>query len=698
MDRPFSAYTGDEPYVFVSYSHSDSSAVYPELVWLKESGFNVWYDEGIEAGTEWREELAKAIKSANLLVYFVTRDSVQSENCRKEVNFAVDEGIPIVAIHVEAVELPSGLKLTLSDRQAILKYEISKDEYQHKLQTRISSYLELEIVQPVQKQAKKTVPALAVVGGVLVLAVGFFVYNQQDVQPITDAPTDQTKEETTPEQPTSNESEQVDLAAMHSIAVLPFANMSTNEEIGFFADGLSEDILDDLTQTKRVKVASRSASFQFAERGVDPSLVGEKLNVAYLLEGSVRQKGEELRITAQLIRTGDSFHVWSKTYERILADGFDMQTAVASNIAHVAVAKLRIDILRNYGREHMPQYAGVDPVAMEHYLNGQEEIANIFIGEGGDYGAAVQFLENAVAVDPDFAYPYPLIAWGYLTRHALQGFSLDKSRTGAYNAISRAIALNPDTYELNYQRTRIYLLLDLDYARVEQESRQYLIQNPKTFVYSMNLSDIALREGRTRAALTLIANLTELAESLSASGQIFSIIALHRWTVGDNEAALRASTRALKLILIGPDRRLVLVLHSLILVMLDRIEEAIPYIDQGWELDRNFNPERYIYLFAKTGEVEKAKSILIDQHYIPTNHFFLAMGYLALGDINNTFNEIEAGIENHDSLLVQTLLVADEWDPIRDDPRFGEMLELLDSKVTHTEQYLSERKLAQGVQ
>ena len=98
---------------------------------------------------------------------------------------------------------------------------------------------------------------------------------------------------------------------MRSIAVLPLTNMSTSKEIVFFADGLSEDILDSLTQTKRVKVAFRSATFQFVERGVAPSLVGEKLQVAYLLEGSVRQQSEEVRITAQLIRTADNFHVWS---------------------------------------------------------------------------------------------------------------------------------------------------------------------------------------------------------------------------------------------------------------------------------------------------------------------------------------------------------------------------------------------------
>jgi hypothetical protein len=122
VDRPFPAYSGDEPYIFVSYAHNDARKVYSELSWLHDLGFNLWYDEGIEAGTEWREELAKAIEDAKLVIYFVTSDSVQSENCRKEVNFAVSEHIPIVAIHLEGVELPSRLKLTLSDRNTLLSF------------------------------------------------------------------------------------------------------------------------------------------------------------------------------------------------------------------------------------------------------------------------------------------------------------------------------------------------------------------------------------------------------------------------------------------------------------------------------------------------------------------------------------------------------------------------------------------------
>ena len=115
MERPFAAYKGDEPYVFVSYAHRDDALIYPQLVWLNDRGFNIWYDHGIEAGTEWREEIARSIRNSQVLVYFVTDESVQSDNCKKEVNYAIDEHIPIIAIHMTSVELPGGLKLTLSE-------------------------------------------------------------------------------------------------------------------------------------------------------------------------------------------------------------------------------------------------------------------------------------------------------------------------------------------------------------------------------------------------------------------------------------------------------------------------------------------------------------------------------------------------------------------------------------------------------
>ena len=128
------------------------------------------------------------------------------------------------------------------------------------------------------------------------------------------------------------------------------------------------------------------------------------------------------------------------------------------------------------------------------------------------------------------------------------------------------------------------------------------------------------------------------------------------------------------------------------------MEEVKPWIDEAWRLNGHISPERYIYAFAMIGETSKARDILADSRYELSNHFFLALGHLALGDIDKTFTAIEAGIEEHNPFLISSMTLAECWDPIRDDPRFNEMLALLDAKVTHTEQYLKDHKISPAAQ
>jgi DNA-binding winged helix-turn-helix (wHTH) protein/TolB-like protein len=133
VERPFQAYEGDKPYVFACYAHDDKAEVYPELVRLRNSGVNLWYDEGIAPGSEWSDTLASHIERCAVFLYFVTPRSVVSEHCRREVNFALEQSCGILAVHLERTELPSGLQLTLSNRQAILKFDEPPAVYEAKL-------------------------------------------------------------------------------------------------------------------------------------------------------------------------------------------------------------------------------------------------------------------------------------------------------------------------------------------------------------------------------------------------------------------------------------------------------------------------------------------------------------------------------------------------------------------------------------
>ena len=121
MERPFPAYKGTDPYVFVCYAHDDAALVYPEMEHLKEAGFRIWYDEGISPGSAWRDEVALALTQCSVFLYFVSPRSVSSTNCLQEVNFCLSRERTLLSVHLEETTLPAGLELSLSDRQAIIR-------------------------------------------------------------------------------------------------------------------------------------------------------------------------------------------------------------------------------------------------------------------------------------------------------------------------------------------------------------------------------------------------------------------------------------------------------------------------------------------------------------------------------------------------------------------------------------------------
>ena len=132
---PFPAYWGNEPYLFISYAHADAQMIYKEIVKFHNQGYNVWYDEGISPGNEWTDDIAEALTKCALFVVFFTPRSAISPNVQNEINFAIDEKIPFIAIHLEPTILPSGIKLRIGSKQAILKYNMSEEEYDYKYQT-----------------------------------------------------------------------------------------------------------------------------------------------------------------------------------------------------------------------------------------------------------------------------------------------------------------------------------------------------------------------------------------------------------------------------------------------------------------------------------------------------------------------------------------------------------------------------------
>ena len=128
-DAPFPAYEGDEPYIFISYSHDDSELVFTEIEKFHKDGYNVWYDEGITSGEGWHEIVENSILNSSLLVFFISENAIDSKNVRNEVFLADDEDIPIIKIYLEECELKHGLNMSLKSSPQILKYAINEKEY-----------------------------------------------------------------------------------------------------------------------------------------------------------------------------------------------------------------------------------------------------------------------------------------------------------------------------------------------------------------------------------------------------------------------------------------------------------------------------------------------------------------------------------------------------------------------------------------
>ena len=180
-----------------------------------------------------------------------------------------------------------------------------------------------------------------------------------------------------------------------SVAILPFESMGPEEDGGYFADGIAEEITNVLAGLSDLHVAARTSAFAFKGQRTDIREIGQRLNVAYLVEGSVRRSGDALRITAQLVDTSTGYHVWSERFDRSAGDVFAIQDEIAG-----AVAKRLSEHVRRSGASPRPVTRSSELGAYETYLKGRQLIAE-FAADGVVRAAAC--FEESIAADPDFA-------------------------------------------------------------------------------------------------------------------------------------------------------------------------------------------------------------------------------------------------------------------------------------------------------
>jgi adenylate cyclase len=324
---------------------------------------------------------------------------------------------------------------------------------------------------------------------VLALALGYFAFDKFVLDPARDAKLAQASAKAGAEQ-ALQKARGTDFSS-HSIAVLSFVNMSSDEEQEYFSEGLSEELLNLLAKIPELRVAARTSSFSYKGKDTKVAQIGEELNVAHVLEGSVRKSGNQIRITAQLIKTDNGFHVWSKTYNRTLSDIFATQDEIATSV----VEALKVSILGA-----IPTQQETNPEVYALYLQGK-----FFNDQRDDESVkkALATLKRALAIDPNYApawvelnITYSLLARaGTLTR--AEGSRLARS------AVDRALAI--DSNMASAWAARVYLMrADRDWAGAQAAIERAIELDPNSHSVISAAGALAGTQGQFPKAIDLL--------------------------------------------------------------------------------------------------------------------------------------------------------------------------------------------------
>jgi TolB-like protein len=453
------------PDIFLSYSREDHAVAARIAAALQQEGLDVWWDQALNAGDAYDRVTEQALESARAVVVLWSKHSVESRWVRAEATTADRLGT-FVPVMIEPCKRPIMFELTQSADLSGWKGDRTDDAWRSLVASirrflgRAQGAAAAPAAAPAAARLPRGSPARRnVVLGAVAVVAGLLSLLWWQARP--HAP--QAAASGSPDSaaaPARDATATADMAAgKTSVAVLPFTNMSSDREQEFFADGLSEELLNQLAQLPQLRVIGRTSSFAFKGRNEDLREIGRALGAGHILEGSVRKSGDRVRITAQLIDVANGSHRWSQAYERRLTDIFSIQEEIARAVA----GELRV------------QLAGASPVergtqnlaAYDAYLAGRARTYEATPEERLKGQAQV---EHAVELDPDFVAARIWLVSSYTGAMMLAPQRRAMARTKLQEHIEEIIRRRPDSAEASLARALRAVVLR-DYAEAE---RQYL--------------------------------------------------------------------------------------------------------------------------------------------------------------------------------------------------------------------------------
>jgi len=451
----------------------------------------------------------------------------------------------------------------------------------------------------------------------------------------------------------------------NSIAVLPFANLSGDEEQDYFCDGLTEEIINALSNIEELKVVARTSAFAFKGKHMDVRDIGRKLQVQNVLEGSVRKGGEQLRITAQLINVADGYHLWSGRFDRESVDVFAIQDEISLAIADVLSLKILGET-----REEIVEHETQNSAAYDLYLRGRFIANNITVDS---LNTAIELFNRAIEEDPNFTLAYVELANAHSFLPAVSSVPIGESNAKAKGYAVRALEIDDSLAEA-HTMMGVIQVNEYDWKGAEKSFLRAIEINPG-YAYTYNLYSFSLAYlGRFEEAETLIRKAIELdpynLNIARTYGRILSI-------AGKDEQAIDVFEEIRK---INPN--FTAVSYNLALIYLEKseFERARIEIQREKGTHTTWNPVFDAVegiILAKEGRRDESRQILenllLRSQTVHVSPYWIAALLFALGNVDQGFVWIEKAYREKD-FFVRWLNVDPLFRGVRSDSRFKNLV------------------------
>jgi len=513
--------------VFVSYSRNDKDRVLELSGKLRAAGVSLWLDtSGIDAATLWGEQIVNALESAKVLLLMLSESAVRSDNVAKEVMLVSERKGHILPVHLEPTPIPSSLKYQLAGIQHVEYFDPAQAD----------------------ESLKAILRALERIGVTVAL--------RQEAKPATPAV-----------RPAAHPVAQAGASREHgALAVLPFDNISPDQETDYFSNGLTEELIARLSIVSEIELISRWASMQLKDRKQDIRAIGNELGARYIVGGSVRRFQDSVRITVQLVDVATNRQIWGNTYKGKLDDIFDIQEQVAQQIVEALKLKLTFS-----EKVSLTKRQTLNAQAYDLYLRGEDYLYRL---TKRSVERAIQLFEKAIELDPRYAAAYAGCSGAYGQMYWL--FSRDER----YREKARELSFKALMYDNNlaeaYTAMGVSYFIWGKFEEAAASARKAIELDPEDFIAHWTLGRIHFANGEYEQAYEMYQRVIKLKpEFLNA----YSDLRMTCQRLGREADADRARNEQLErmptYLLQNPDDARQRMLYATVLAEVNRRDDAV---------------------------------------------------------------------------------------------------------------------------